>query len=75
MRFFTIFTCQSVIFQAMQLRNKLLKRYFSAEQTVSTTNEDILRELSCSMKYLFLKCFLFYLDYVILFSLLSARCS
>ena len=70
MRFFTVFKSQFltpfVVFQAMQLRNKLLKRYFSAEQAVSTTNEDILRELLCSMKCTVLKCLLFYLDYIIL---------
>ena len=34
--------------QAIHLRNKLLKRYFSAEQaTVAQYEEDILRELLC----------------------------
>ena len=54
-RDFQCIICQStqllVTPQAMQLRNKLLKRYFSAEQAVripSQNNEDndILRELS-----------------------------
>ena len=64
----------------MHLRNKLLKRYFSAEQAVVTQyEEDILRELLCTMKYIpFL-----HIEYLFsfkclpiekLFNLLSAHC-
>lgn len=53
MRCFTVFASQLLVVpQAMHLRNKLLKRYFSAEQAVITQyDEDILRELLCNMKY------------------------
>lgn len=53
MRCFTVSASQLLVVpQAMHLRNKLLKRYFSAEQAVITQyDEDILRELLCNMKY------------------------